>query len=732
MTTLALTPASILQHYYGYSSFRPLQEDIIQSVLDGRDTVVIMPTGGGKSICFQIPALLKDGVCIVVSPLLALMKDQVEALHVNGIGAAALNSTTHPGEAQNILMRCQKGEIKLIYVSPEKLITDLAWLKQQFPISMVAIDEAHCISSWGHDFRPEYTQLHTIKTMLPDVPVMALTATADRVTRRDMATQLRMHNPNVFVASFDRPNLSLAVRAGLKAKDKLAELVTFIRSRPNQAGIIYCLSRKNTEAVAEALRAQKIDAVCYHAGMPNHERNKAQDDFLNDRTQVVCATIAFGMGIDKSNVRWVIHYNLPKNIESYYQEIGRGGRDGEPADTILYYNLGDLVLLSRMAQESGQSEINIAKLKRMQQFCEANICRRKILITYFSESLPDNCGNCDVCRHPRALFDGTVLAQKALSVVARTGEKEAVNLLINVLRGSSMADVLEKNYHTIKTWGAGKDISFADWQQYFLQLIQLGTLEIAYDENFALKITDFGREVLFGKQAIQLAEIVREAEDEIREKPRREKKTGSTSNTPVDPELFELLRKLRLDLSKRESVPPFMIFSDAALRDMTEKFPLTGESFLSVSGVGRAKYEKYGDLFLECLRNHARAQGKTLPEKNAVLPPTTFVTSSAAPKVQKGNTYIETLALYRQGLPVEAIAKQRSLNVETIWSHLAYLAESGESVDLRAFVSPATVARVREAVEKTGQDSALRPIFEFLNQEVPYAQIRLALVLLKK
>ncbi|MCE9537798.1 MAG: RecQ family ATP-dependent DNA helicase, partial [Bacteroidetes bacterium] len=432
---MILQATSLLKKHYGYDQFRPMQAEVIQCLMDKKDVVVLMPTGGGKSICFQIPSLLLPGLCVVVSPLISLMKDQVDALNSNAIPAAYLNSSLSSGEEENIITKCLNGQIKLLYISPERLVQEMNRLLTKLPIQLFAIDEAHCISSWGHDFRPEYTQLKFLKEHFPSIPVIALTATADKTTRRDIVKQLNLANPEVFVASFNRPNLSLSVKSGIKPKERIKDIIEFIADRENEAGIIYCLSRATTEKLRDALKAKGIKAGCYHAGLPSEERNKTQDDFINDKLQVVCATVAFGMGIDKSNVRWVIHFNLPKNIEGYYQEIGRAGRDGLNSDTILYYNIADLIMLTKFAQEGNLAKINLEKLRRMQQFAEADMCRRKILLSYFGETPQENCGNCDVCENPRQHFDGTLLVQKALSALMRMEEKVGTTMLIDVLRG---------------------------------------------------------------------------------------------------------------------------------------------------------------------------------------------------------------------------------------------------------------------------------------------------------
>ena len=596
-----------LKTYFGYDSFRPLQQEIIEHILSLRDAVVLMPTGGGKSICYQLPALLMEGTAIVVSPLISLMKDQVEGLRANGIAARALNSNNN--DTENVMLRreCLQGKVKLLYISPERLLMEMDYLLKEIKVSLFAIDEAHCISQWGHDFRPEYTQLKAIREQFPSVPVVALTATADKITRQDIISQLALRNPRTFISSFDRPNLSLDVRRGYQQKEKTRTILEFIFKRPHECGIIYCMSRDKTEKVAEMLLRHGIKATVYHAGLSTSARDKAQEDFINDKVQVVCATIAFGMGIDKSNVRWVIHYNMPKSIESFYQEIGRAGRDGVKSDTLLFYSLGDLVMLSKFAIDSGQQAINLEKLNRMQQYAESDICRRRILLNYFGETMDHDCGNCDVCKNPPERFDGTVIVQKALSAIVRTNQQIGTRLLIAILRGNYMEEITEKGYDKLKTFGVGRDVPQRDWQDYLLQMLNMGYFEIAYNENNHLKVTTAGAKVLYGQEKAMLVVIKRE-EKETKSKGKK-KEEKPLFKVPIsvpageeNPILFEELRALRKRLADQQAIPAYIVLSDKTLHQLAIQCPTTLEEFGQVNGIGDYKKEKYGKDFVELIQ----------------------------------------------------------------------------------------------------------------------------------
>ena len=561
-----------LKRYFGYDSFRENQEDIIRHVVAGNDALVLMPTGGGKSLCYQIPALVMEGTTIIISPLISLMKDQVETLRANGIAAEALNSGNDSTEDLLIRRRCVAGAIKLLYISPERAIAEADHLLNHMRISLLAVDEAHCISQWGHDFRPEYTQLAMLREKFPNTPMMALTATADKVTRKDIIDQLQLKDTREFISSFDRPNLSLSVKRGYRNVEKTNFILNFIKARPFDAGIIYCLSRKTTEKVAEDLRKKGINAAAYHAGMNPSERSTTQEQFKNDQLLVVCATIAFGMGIDKSNVRWVIHYNMPKSIESFYQEIGRAGRDGAPADTILFYSLADIIQLTEFAKQSGQQDVNMEKLRRMQEYAESSVCRRRILLNYFSEHTDHDCGNCDVCENPPKRFDGSRYVQMALSAAKRANEEIRISTIIEILKGIRSPTVNKNGYDRLKTFGVGKELTTNGWQDYLLQMLQMGFFEIGYNDGNKVKVTAIGEDVLYSRKKAELY-IVDHSEKEAPKKKTKLRLEIPTITIPglppttgiEDPKLFEALRSLRMTCAEEEGFPPYIIFSDKVL-----------------------------------------------------------------------------------------------------------------------------------------------------------------------
>ncbi len=703
----------VLKQYFGYDEFRPLQAEIIDTVLAGQDCLVLMPTGGGKSVCYQVPALVMPGVAVVISPLIALMKDQVQALQANGVAAAYINSSLTGAEQSTVIRDCVEGRLKILYVSPEKIFSGgfLDYLRS-LTVSLFAVDESHCVSFWGHDFRPEYAQLKVLKQHFPHIPVIALTATADKVTRRDILQQLGIAGAKVFIASFDRPNLSLTVLPG---QNRLKAIHDFLLKHRNESGIIYCLSRKATETVAQKLTDSGFPAKYYHAGMDSTERSNVQDEFIRDNVQIIVATIAFGMGIDKSNVRWVLHYNMPKNVESFYQEIGRAGRDGMPSETVLFYSYADVMQQMKFNEEATPERKALlnAKLDRMRQYAEADICRRRVLLSYFNEGVGKDCGNCDVCRNPRTRFDGTVLAQKVLSAVARTGEKVALGLLIDILRGSFRREITDRGYDQLKTFGAGKDLRHEEWADYIFQMLNSGVLDIAYDEGHAFKLNTTSWQVLKENHAVRLSAFV---PFDVRRKADEEAAARTQKREVVKDELFERLRTVRKQLADSENVPAYIVFSDTTISDMAQKKPISQAEMMQVTGVGEAKFARYGQAFINAILDFVGQ------DKNSA-------------RLLGMDTQEVTYQLYEQKLSLEDIAKKRGLTPGTVFSHLLKLnQEQGVDIEWARFISPSDYGAIVNGARLLNlqKGDRIQPLFEHLEQQYSYEKIRVSLLIWEK
>lgn len=690
----------MLARFYGYSNFRPLQLDIITRAMQGGDSVVLMPTGGGKSICYQMPALLSSGIVIVVSPLIALMKDQVASLTANGIPAAAVNSLQSELENRDIMEQLYSGHVRILYISPERLLTEIDRWSPDLNIALFAIDEAHCISQWGHDFRPGYTRLSRIKELYPQVPVMALTATADRLTREDIATQLTLREPKLFIGSFDRPNISLRVMTNPGKTQRVNYICSLIDRHRNDSGIVYCISRKSAEEMDKQLRAKGYRSTVYHAGLTTTERNEAQDRFINGDVQVVCATVAFGMGIDKSNIRWVVHNNMPRNIESYYQEIGRAGRDGAKAEAVMFYSYADIATLQSFVDESGQQALNAEKLARMKEYAEASLCRRRILLSYFNETIDHDCGNCDVCLNPPERIDGTVLALKAMSAIVRVNQGVGITMLIDILRGAARQELIQRGYDKIKTYGAGHDLSFGEWNAYISQMIQLGLIDIAYNESNHLKITPYGRHILDTRSPVTLARYT----PLERRKASRSTRDSVAMQPQLSPaeQLLDLLKTVRDKVARKEQVPPYIVFTDKALLEMVRMEPIDMECFSKVEGVGERKTVKYWRPFVTAIRKF-----KGIDEK-----------------LSSGMSQEETLLLLNAGYDVAAIAEAKGIKPATVYSHLVELISQDKLTDFSAIITREQYLRAMEVAKSHPDD-----YYTVLSNEMPFGLPRVALAI---
>lgn len=688
-----------LKHYFGYDRFRSGQRKVIEEALQGRDALVIMPTGGGKSLCFQLPALLQPGLMVVVSPLIALMQDQVDALRDNGIGATFLNSSISLQEVRSRERDLLAGKIKLLYVAPERLLGEkfgafLDTIAAQVGISAFAIDEAHCVSEWGHDFRPEYRQIKQLRQRYPRVPILALTATATKRVQKDIVQQLALRQPSVSVASFNRPNLHYKVCP--KERRSYNQLLQDIRTQQG-SGIVYCLSRRSVDDIAFRLNQDGIAALPYHAGMSDEARTSNQTHFLRDDVQVMVATVAFGMGINKPDVRFVIHYDLPRNLESYYQESGRAGRDGEPAQCTLFYNPGDIPKLDYFIdQKPDPQEQRIARqqLRQVVDYAEGTDCRRTIVLRYFGEQFEGNCSGCDNCLNPKPTEDWTIEAQKFLSCVARCRERFGMNHIIDVLRGSKKKKIEAYGHHLLSTYSIGKDKSIDEWKMLGRSLLHQGLVDETTDGYRILKLNKRSWEILRKQRSVQIAVARTTA-----------KATEAYNPRAAEAEiLFERLRRLRKQTADAQSVPPYVIFANSSLKLMAQQQPQTLQEFAKISGVGTHKLKQYGEQFLSEIRTFCQEQN--LPEP---LP---------------SSTYMKTLQLFQQGLSMEEIAAKRGYTTSTIAKHLCELIEMKQPVDLNRLVLPVKQELIVQAIQKVGADS-LKSLKEALGENFSYEEIQL-------
>jgi ATP-dependent DNA helicase RecQ len=731
-TSQADTFASLeqaLKHYFGYDSFRLGQRGVIEKALQNQDLLVVMPTGGGKSLCYQLPALLKPGMTIVVSPLIALMQDQVQALQDNGIAATFLNSSLTGSELRDREQAIANGEIKLLYVAPERLLGEsgmMALLAQVY-VSAIAIDEAHCVSEWGHDFRPEYRQLRQLRQTYPQVPIMALTATATERVRQDIVAQLALHDHTVHISTFNRPNLYYEVRTKGSARQAYADLLQLIRQTKG-SGIVYCLSRRRVDELAAKLQQDGFLALPYHAGLANDVRTSNQTRFIRDDVQIMVATVAFGMGINKPDVRFVVHYDLPRNLEGYYQESGRAGRDGEAARCTLFFGPGDIktveyLISQKIDPQTGaplvdEQRIATQQLRRVINYAEATDCRRTIQLGYFGEAFGGNCATCDNCCQPKPIEDWTIEAQKFLSCVARVRERFGMNYVIDVLRGSKAKRILDNQHHLLSTYGIGKDRSTEEWRILGRSLLHQGLIDETSDGYSILQLNDLSWEVLRKQRAVEIA-ITPTATQAI--------SADSDELDDLGEQLYARLQQLRKRLADQQAVPPYVVFANAALRLMAQRQPLTHDQFANISGVGSRKLTQYGDVFLAEIRQFRQSHGLSLdPASVQAIAQSPSQTQPAPARLAPhiASTHLETYQLYQQGLKPYEIAEQRNLRLSTVTAHLAELLEKGYPIDLDALVPADRQDKIREAIATVGAISR-RQIRDHLGEVYGYDEIHL-------
>ncbi len=710
----------LLKQYFGYDDFLPLQEEIISSVLEERDALVLMPTGGGKSLCYQLPALRLGGLTLVVSPLIALMKDQVDALQANGIAAAFINSTLPYSEINRIQGQAQRGDLKILYVAPERLAqAAFQYFLARLEVSLVAVDEAHCISVWGHDFRPDYRKLGELRRSLPGVPFLALTATATERVRRDIVDQLHLNGPQQFIASFNRANLSYSVLP--KRNDTFDTLAGLLQKRKGESAIIYCTSRKQTEGLAGRLRHRGFDAQPYHAGLDNDVRRQTQERFIRDRVSIIVATIAFGMGIDKSNIRLLVHYDLPKSLEGYYQETGRAGRDGLPSECVLFYSYGDAAkqefFIDQIEDEAERANAK-EKLAQVIEFCQLQACRRRFILGYFDEAWQEeNCGGCDFCLTPKEEFDATIIAQKILSAVIRMGERFGINHVSGVLRGANTKSIRQWEHNNLSVYGIVKDFSDAEIKEIAGLLVAKGLLFRNSRDYPTFGVTEAAKIFLKDRETLTLTRPKREEE---------KAPAASRAALDYDQALFDALRELRSRLAAERNVPPDVIFGDVTLQKMAYYLPQSGESLSRISGVGAVKLEQLGETFLSVISEHARSHGleeRDIPGRRR---------DRIHREYRAGSTFDLTKQLLKQGMTIDEVAQQRGLARSTIENHLERLIRSGEQFDLRPLMPPPErFERIKAAFEETGGDF-LSPVKEILGDDYSFGEIRLVSILLSQ